>query len=554
MNQQQQIPGPAPEQIDRLITLFNEGGIEQALAEGEPLAASFPGAPMLQNLVGAVNAAAGNLARAEAHFRQALLVKPDLAEAHYNLGAVLDRFGKTREAIASYTDAIKLKPDFGKAYNDLGVGLQNLGMPEAALASFRKAIHFAPDLAEPHNNLGSVLDRQKNPAEAVASLRRALELNPDYAEAHNNLGNALVHLGQTEDARMHFEAAIRIRPDFAEAHRNLSLLKPYEPADPQLRQMQELHAGPAVSDDDRILLGFALGKAYDDLGRYDEAFAAFAAANRLRRGQLDYSREATRARFDRLVAAFSDAAAPRLNRKDLARGKIEKPVLVLGMPRSGTSLVEQILASHSQVYGAGELELLDQAVDSLDWSDDRVRRNQLHALRTTYLAGLDKLGASERIVTDKMPFNFWWLGFVLSALPEARVIHVVRDARATCWSIFRHHFPDRGIGFTNDFGDIAHYYRTYTDLMAFWHETFPDRILDLDYDALTENQEAETRSLLKRLGLRYEPACLEFHRTERPVQTISAVQVRTPIFSGSSRQWERYEPHLAPLLEMLADL
>ena len=533
------------------MALYEQGKLDEARLRAEALAREFPDAPFIANLLGIVNAALGRLEQAVTAFENALRVDPRFAEAHFNLGGVLDSLGMTREAVASYTRAIRIKPDFAKAYNNLGADLQDLGMPEAAAASYAKAIHFRPDFAEAHNNLGAVLDLLKRPEDAVASCRNALRLVPAYAEAHNNLGNALLHLGKPEDALASYTEALRMAPDYAEAHRNLSTLKTYRPGDPQIRRMLTLIERRDLADDDRTRLGFALGKAHDDLGEHDLAFRFFAAANRLRKQALGYQPSSTREKLEGVMAAFANETPALRAAGD--SGPEPEIIFILGMPRSGTSLVEQILASHSAVHGAGELDLLDRAVNAADWRSGPLSVETLLAVRRAYLSGIGKLGVGAAHVTDKMPLNFWWIGFIVAALPRAKIVHVRRDARATCWSSFRHYFPSRGLGFTNDLRDLAEYFKACADLMAFWHERFPGRIHDLSYEALTENQQDETRKLLEHVGLSWEDGCLEFHRTDRAVHTLSAAQVRKRLYRGSSGEWQKYRRHLEPMIELLED-
>lgn len=221
------------------------------------------------------------------------------------------------------------------------------------------------------------------------------------------------------------------------------------------------------------------------------------------------------------------------------------------MLRSGTTLVEQILASHSMVYGAGELNLMYTAVHETGGPSAAVDEARLARIRKSYLDGLAQLGATEPVITDKMPSNFLWLGFIVTALPQARVIHTVRDARATCWSAYRHYFGGQGNAYTYNLDDLVSFYRMYADLMAFWHDKFPEKIYDLSYERLTEKQEDETRKLLEYLELPWEDHCLNFHETRRPVTTASASQVRQKMYQGSSEEWRKYEHFLRPMIERL---
>lgn len=580
--------GLPPERLGELAALFHRERLEDAIAYGASLAAQFPHEPIIPNLQGAAHARLGDFEAAVASFEKALILDPGFADAHFNLGNVLRRLGRIRDAAESFGKAIECRPDYADACLNLGITLEQLGNPREAAANYIRAIRIAPDFPEAHNNLGAVLsdmgqledaiacyrralqsrpefaeacnnlgealNRLQDPEAAAASCRRALAIRPDYAEAHNNLGNALKHLGKTDEAVASYARALAIAPAYAEAHRNLSTLKTYRDDDEQFRTMRRLVGQSDVSAHERMLLGFALGKAWSDIARYDESFDCLTEANRLRKAELGYDIAVTRERYDRLVAAFSgDSSAP--TPADVATHRSDRQVIfIVGMPRSGTTLVEQILASHPEVHGAGELDLLDRAVHDSGWPAVPPSAERLRAVGNAYQAGLDRIVTSRRCITDKMPFNFWWIGFILSIWPDAKIVHVRRDARATCWSNFKTFFSNTGIGFDNDLADIAAYYRLYAEIMAFWHRRFPGRIFDLDYETLIGQQEAETRRLLEYAGLDWAHSCLAFHETERAVQTASAAQVRRELYRDRSDDWQHYRKHLAPLLERLADL
>jgi hypothetical protein len=232
-----------------------------------------------------------------------------------------------------------------------------------------------------------------------------------------------------------------------------------------------------------------------------------------------------------------------------------RPIFILGMPRSGTTLVEQIIASHHKVYGAGELNNLKNIVtpilvNHLNSKNKTINKQEIKSVRQQYLDSLIKLNAKEKIVTDKMPINFRFIGFILSALPEAKIIHVKRDARATCWSNYKHYFSS-GNGFTFDQEDLARFYGLYSELMDFWHKLFPNKIYDLNYEKLTVNQKKETEKLLKYCELDWDENCLEFHKNDRGIKTASASQVRQKMYQGSSEAWKKYEPYIEPLISGL---
>lgn len=537
--------------VDRLVGLYRQGLLKEALEAGETLSQERPEDAFVPYLLGLVHTASGELERAAASFRRSLALNPESAAACYNLGIALDRLGKTREAADSYTRALEIRRD-ARTCNNLGACLLDLGMTEAAAARFAEAVALDPMLAEAHNNLGFALDRLGKPAEAIASCEQALEIRPVYADARNNLGNALLHLGRIDEARACYEAAIGASPDYAEAHLNLSGVKTYQPDDSQMRRIRRRLRRRLLPDRDRMLLSFALAKACADIGSYDDAFACFAEANRLRKAEVNFDSAAVRKTFARIESLFS-GDVPALGSDEKVDGADDKQVVfILGMPRSGTSLVEQILASHSRVHGAGELKLLDQAVNRIEWRSKPLTREGLASVRQFYLSGIAGLMMpSASMITDKMPFNFLWVGFICEALPRAKIVHVKRDARATCWSNFKQNFSDERTGFTNDLEDLADYYMAYQGLMDFWHERYPGRILDLSYESLTGDQATESRRLLEYVGLDWEDRCLDFHRTERVVMTASATQVRKEIYTDSREEWRRYERHLEPMLRRL---
>ncbi|MDO8786816.1 MAG: tetratricopeptide repeat protein [Sulfuritalea sp.] len=498
----------------------------------------------------------GQLDNAIASFRRALEIEPDYAEAHYNLGNALKDLGQFDGAAASYRRALEIRSDYAEAHNNMGNALRDLGQLNEAVASCRRALEIIPDCAEAHNNLGNTLQDLGQFDDAIDSYRQALAITPNYAEAHNNLGNALKSLGQLDEASTSYRRALKIKPDYADAHRNLSVMKRYKPDDPQFAQMLALIASPTLSDQDKIQIGFALGKAYEDIGDADTSFRYLQEGNRLRKKQLGYDIDADKRLFAFIKSTFAVACLPVLEHAQSPAQLTQRPVFIVGMPRSGTTLVEQILASHSQVYGAGELDVLARIADCALRDIKQNHSGQLTvatlgSVRADYLAGLDTLDTRAPCVTDKMPLNFRWTGFILTAIPEARVVHVQRDPIATCWSIFKHYFSQKGNGYAYDLADLAEFYKLYVDLMAFWRQRFPGQIYDLNYETLTENQERETQALLKHCDLTWEDRCLEFHKTKRAVKTASSTQVREEMYRGSSEAWRKYKAHIQPMIAAL---
>ena len=467
----------------------------------------------------------------------------------------LVRLGHMEQVELTSRELLRHYPRSVLLLNFLGIALQRQGKLSQAVEVLDKAIELKSDVVDSHSNRGIALKELGRAEGALASYDRAIELQPDFPEAHFNRGNVLLGLGRFDEAAESYEQAIAIRQDFSEAHRSLSTLKHYTPDDAQVDLMERLFAAANTSDADRMELGFALAKAHEDLGDIDTSFDFLTEGNDLRKQVQHYDIEDDRKLFAEIKSLFS-AAGPSPVAAQQSTSPI-RPVFIVGMLRSGTSLVEQILASHSQVHGAGELDAMTRLAspllsDLIEQQDSMQLRGLPDAdsdeLRNAYLDTLGELGVTERIITDKMPLNFRWIGFILSALPDAKIIHLNRDPMATCWSVYKHYFPDPCL-FAYDLEDLAKFYRLYVDLMAFWRERYRDSIYDLDYERLTENQESETRELLAFCDLGWEDRCIDFHETARQVRTMSAAQVRKQLYKGSSEAWKKFEHRLQPLIK-----
>ena len=570
---------PPRDQVNALIALSARGETTAAISAAQTLARQFPNSIELLNIIGVANIKLGRFDEAVIAFEKALAVDPACVEARWNLARALKSLGRTEDALTHYEEArrvaphrpeahknlgdaylgmrrlkdatdayeraIELKPDYPEAYNNLGYALIELGRLEDASAALERAIKINPKFAEAHNNLGNALKHLGRHGDAIARYEHAIRIKPDYAEAYNSLGAAFSDLGRRKDATASYEKAIAAWPGFARAHHNLSSVKKFALGDPQIEQMSDLAAQDGVTDTEKTLLHFGLGKAFDDLEQYEDAFTHFAEGNRLRKKLIGYDINDDRDLFAR-IRAMHEMVTP---------SNVETagptPVFIVGMPRSGTSLVEQILASHSNVHGAGELAALENGIKSLGLLDAQDPSSLLADLACDYRQTLNARGNGAAFITDKMPLNFRWVGVIRAALPDVKIIHVKRDPHATGWSIFRRSFAMGGNGYAYDLKDIADYYHLYQDLMAFWDEAFPGAIHHLDYEKLTVEQEAQTRALLDHVGLDWEDQCLAFDKTERAVATASAHQVRKPIYQGSSDAWRNYAPFLSALTENL---
>jgi len=582
---------PPREIIQLIIDNFSNGKKKAAIIEIEALIKDYPFAPLLFNVSGTFYKSNGQLDIAIKKFEQALVLAPDYAEAHYNLGVTLRELDKIEEAIKSYKKAISIKnaypnahfnlgnallslkqydgaikhfestiafnPKFAKAYNNLGLVYKLLGKNQEAGKKFDKALSINPNYAEAANFRGVIFQNAGDLNNAIKYYQKSLQINPNLVDAYNNIGLAEKELNKTDNAIKAFENALTVDPNFASAYYNLSRFKHYALSTKQVAKMQLLLCTDGISQSELIYLNFALANANENLGNQEEFFKYLHEANRLRKRELNYSFETSQKLFSIIYEIFNEA--PFGIKKSLQTKTLTKrPIFILGMPRSGTSLVEQIISSHDSVYGAGELSTLMELLYPIlkerisSGKDQNISsESNLTLIRKKYLDSLAHLDTSANIITDKTPANFQNIGFIFSIFPDAKIIHLNRDPRAICWSIYKSNWSETGYGFSYNVDDLVKFYSLYSNLMNFWHKKFPGKIYDICYEDLTTNQEQETRKLLAYCELAWDENCLNFHKNKRAVKTASSLQVRDKMYQGSSEAWKKYEAHIQPLIDGL---
>jgi tetratricopeptide (TPR) repeat protein len=489
---------------------------------------------------------------AVSHYQKALALRPDFFQAHNNLGNVFKSLDRRAEAMDQYRLALEINPDFAAGHNNLGNSFQALGRLKEAESHYRRAVAIEPRYAEAHNNLGNVLNLFGRTEDAVVCYQQALALDENYVEALYNIGNALKELARFDEAATALRKAIALDPTNTGAYLSLVDTQKLKPGDPDFEAMERLvHDKKALSDSKRLTLHFALVRFYDDLGRHEEAFAHMAPGNALKRREISYDEATTNDYFARIKRVFT----PELMSSLAGAGDPSaRPIFILGMPRSGTTLVEQILATHPRIFGAGELDVFSTLAKELSYPEGvaDLSRDRLRELGANYVRQITALGNGAIWITDKMPSNFFYVGLIRLALPNAKIIHTRRNAVDTCLSCFSKLFVSVGQNFSYDQGELGRYWRQYDALMAHWRQILPENaMLELRYADLVADMETEARRLLAWCGVEWDDACLAFYRNKRPVLTASVSQVRRPIYQSSVGRWRSYEHHLAPLLREL---
>ena len=609
----------------RVQALFQQGKLKQAKVLYEKLCRDNTTDAESRYMLGSVYGRLGKFEEAARYFRQCIGIQPSAFVAHCGLGAALKELGDYAEAESTFRDALKLQPNNADVLLELANTLLNQGNLSEAERCLHQALQVQPDSTDvlhglgeishakrhlpeaisfyeralkrdanrpvTHNRLGLVLQAIGKPHDAIEHYRMALKISAGLPEAYCNMARALIAVGKTPEAKTAYLQAKKLRPEYVEAivgeaaldEREGNFDAAYGKLAPLVErgvQHPELavayanlcrHVGRCeqavdyaeqlltntLPDSTRVELHFVLGKLYDSFKSYDEAFEHCRQANSLESEGFDPVEQP--AMVEALINTFDWnflATAPRATRRS------QRPVFIVGMPRSGTTLTEQILASHPAVFGAGELmNIMNQAAQLLHLLGPepgfpqvmrKITSEVLDSLATDYLDYLKELDANASRVTDKMPLNFMHLGLIALEFPETWVIHCVRDPRDTCLSIYFQRFSESH-AYARDLRHLGAYYVQYTKMMQHWKSLLDIPILEVRYEDLVTQQEETSRKLVDFVGLDWDERCLNFHESGRNVATPSYYQVRQPMYTGSMARWKNYEKHIGPLIETLGD-
>jgi tetratricopeptide (TPR) repeat protein len=549
-------PGFAEAHNNLAELCLERGQLEEALISSREALRINPGFAHAHQNLGKVLLRTGRFEEAARSCRRATAISPGLAEAHNTLGCALMALGRADDAIASLQRALAVDPDFAEAHANLARAWRSMGRLEDAVAAYRRALLLKPDLLLARAELATALRLQRRTDEAEQSCRETLEAHPDFASAVVVLAELRADVGKFAEAEELFCRAIALDPALPEAWAGLMRVRRMTPADGAwLAAMQRLVAQNLLPQREQ-LLRFAIAKYFDDVGYYGQAFCNYERANELAKHcRPPHQRQSLSQTIDLIIRSY-DGKWLRRQRRPAHRSA--RPVFIVGMLRSGTTLAEQILASHPQVFGAGELTFWSEAgaaalsaAPAAKAAALRLSATALVELGERYLETLRQLSADALRVVDKLPTNFLFLGLIHAALPGARFIHLQRHPLDTCLSIYFQHFEAANT-YANDLGDLAHYYREYRRLMSHWRAVLPaDAMLEVPYEALVADLPAWTRRMLDFIGVSWDTRCLEFDRAARSVVTASKWQVRQKLFASSVGRWRHYEPFVAPLAPLL---
>ena len=480
-----------------------------------------------------------------------LLSLYDNAETNYVYGNVLKLQNKFKESIKYFEKAIEFKKDYFEAYNNLATSQKNLGLIDDAYKNYKQAIKIKDNNLEAHYNLANLLYAEKKYDEALINYESVIKINENFPQSYLLIGLIKSVQGKFEDAKLYYLKAIEKDKYLSEAYVYYVSTRKVDKDDDIIKVLEELikdeNLHPKYIQD----FSFALSKVYFDIDYIDLGFKFLKKAKKIYLRKIEFSIDKEKDHLKKVVNYFSKNDFSKI---EIKKSHEIKPIFIVGMPRSGTSLIEQILSTHSMIHGAGELKYLPEIVYDNEWNIDTDVNELLKLIRSKYLSQLAKLNQSKKYIVDKMPFNFFSIGFILNAIPEARIIHMSRNPMAVCWSNYKANFFDNeGMDYAHRLETIGQYYLIYNHMIEFWRSKYQENIIEINYDNFVLDYEENSKNLIKKIGLNWEEKILKFYENSRGVETNSLLQVRSKVYKNSSKEWKKYEKHLSPIIDILKE-
>ena len=487
-----------------------------------------------------------NYFKAEQYLKK-IIINNNSDEIYYLYGNILKIQNKFHEAIDAYKKAISLNNKFSEAYNNLANTQKKINENENATYNYIQAIKSDQSNFGAYFNLANLYRSEKKYEEAINNYQKVLEFNPQFVEALNNIGTIQLILGNFETGLKYFKKTIEIDKFHSESYYNYVSAKKITYNDEiflKLKNFVEKEKTPEVQN---FKMYYALSKSYFDLDNYELGFKYLELASNFKLNEIEYSFKKQSRNFKKIKKYFSE------NTKipSILNHFNSIPIFILGMPRSGTSLIEQIVSNHSYVYGGGELDILPLTIENSKWKNNDNFSDTIKIVRNEYLTKINKL-SKKKFITDKLPGNFKWIGFIINAIPESKILHLERNPMAICWSIYKSYFNNPDMAFTYKQEYIAEFYILYKDLMNFWKKKYPNKFINIVYEEFVEDYENNIKKIFQKLELNWENHLLEFYKNNKPVETSSFQQVRKKIYKNSSEEWKKYKEFLGPMMEVLS--
>ena len=480
-------------------------------------------------------------------FLKKLINTHNTDELNYLYGNILKIQNKYHEAIDLYKKAILLNNKFSEAYNNLANTQKKVGDNENAKSNYIQAIKSNKSNFGAFFNLANLYRSEKKFEKAIDNYKKVLELNPQFVECMNNIGSINLILGNFENGIKYFKEAIEIDKFNSESYYNYVSAKKILENDEIFIKLQNLVEEEKLPEVQNFKIYYSLSKSYFDIDNKDLAFKYLELASNFKLREIENSYKKQSKDFKQIKEYFKTSKKI----SELSNNFKTTPIFILGMPRSGTSLIEQIISNHSSVHGGGELDILPLVVENSNWKKNQNFIETVKFIRNEYFSKISKI-SEKKFITDKLPGNFKWIGFILNAMPESKILHLERNPMAICWSIYKSEFNNPDMAFTYSQKYIAEFYILYKDLMNFWKNKYPNQFINITYEKFVEDYQNNIKKIFQKLDLEWEDHLLEFYKNKRPVETSSFQQVRKKIYQKSSEEWKKYKNFLKPMMEVLS--
>ena len=477
---------------------------------------------------------------------------PNIYYVRNLLGACYQKIGQFNNAIDCYNKIIHSDPKNLTAINNLANTYRSIYDYKNAEKRYLKLLNLDSGYFKGFFNYANLKNELNDFDKAIELYKKAIEIKPDESMTYFNLALVYASIGRMNDAKHNLEICLKINPNYFLAHHRLSRIIKYTKDDPHFNEMKKiLHNNENVENINISIIYFALGKAYEDIGEFEKSIFHFKKGNEIKRQLIRYDLDNDKKKTVKIRSLFDKINLKYNSINDLNKKKI---IFIVGMPRSGTTLVEQIISSHSKVYGSGELYFLEFLIKDSLYSDnliDKILSSKLSIISNQYVDFLKNFSMNKEYVTDKNPLNFLYIGFIKILFPNAIIIHCKRNSKDTCLSIYKNLFEDNNLGWTYNQKELGQFYNLYLEMMSFWKSKFSENILEIDYENLVNNQEKYSKKIISDCGLKWEENCLKFYNNKRPIRTLSINQARQSIYKSSINISDKYKGDLKDLFETL---
>ena len=526
--------------VQNLLNSFNSKNFQEAKKIALDLFNLYPDDYLINKILGFLYYQDKQYVLAISKFKKALKSNLNDEELLFNLGVCYQNLLNFNKSYFYYTRLLKVYPNNINGIFNLSILLKDNGDFRESEQLLLKIINLDDNNFKAYLNLSILYIHSGKIIESIKYLNICLKLNPNDHKTYNNLGISYKALGDFKLAEINFEKALKLKKDFANAHYNLSLIKNYKPNDPQLGLINYLLKQEKISNNEKFYFLFTLAKIYQDNKDYSNSFKAYSEANNICKNLFKYNHLSELEKYKNIKYNFDLLKKVELKSDDNIN---LEPIFIIGMPRSGSTLVEQIISAHSLVTAGGELNYISKFSSEI-LNNDNVDTESLENFKKKYYSKIKNHSKNKSFITDKNLLNFKFIGIILKVFPNAKIIHTTRNPSSICWSIFTKYFPNKALGFSYNLNDIVSYYKIYEDLMNYWYDNFPNKIYELNYENLIRDQKNQTINLIKYLNLSWEDDCLYPEKNKQIVLTASNQQIRDPIHKNNIGLWKNFLPYI----------